>query len=302
MWRRLRLSVQLLGSSLRILWHHPEFLLFPIVSAIALVLILAMMALGFLALTGFDLGAYARLGFWGQTGCFLLLYFVCYLVAFFANTGLVGAVMTYMDGGTPTLRASYAIARARLAKLVAYALIMSTVGVIFRLIGSWLGLPGKLAGPVMRRFVVFSAVGLAWNLITYLVVPILVVEDIGPSRAIKRSTELIKRTWGEQVVAYVSTGLVYLIFLVVWLGLAGPVVSWSLTTLDETTITLTLYAIIMLPLTLFLIKLAVDSIFCAVVYRYVTAEDAGEFDAALLQAAFVARPTRRRFGRPRKPA
>lgn len=70
--------------------------------------------------------------------------------------------------------------------------------------------------------------------------------------------------------------------------------SWALTTLDELVITLTIYVLILVPLTLFLVKLAIDSIFCAVVYRYVTAHDAGEFDADLLQAAFVARPPRRR--------
>lgn len=292
MWRRLRLSTQLLGSSLRILWHHPEFLLFPIVSAIALVVILAASAVALLAVVDFDLRVYAQLGFWGRTGLWFAFYFVCYLVAFFANTGLVGAAMTYMDGGTPTLRASFGVARARSGKLIVYALIMSTVGLILRMLSGWLGLTGRLAGPVLRRAAVFAFVGLAWNLITYLVVPILVVENIGPGQAIKRSTELIKKTWGEQVVAYVSTGLLFILFLALWTSISGPLLTRALGTFNEPLIIATLYLLIMGPLTAFLVKLAVDSLFCAVVYRYVTNADPGEFDAELLQAAFVAKPSR----------
>lgn len=296
MWRRLRLSTQLMGSSLRILWHHPEFLLFPVVSAIALVLILSTLAVALLALVDFDLRAYTQLSFWGKTALWFAFYFVCYLVAFFANTGLVGAVMTYLDGGTPTLRASFGVARARSGKLIAYALIMSTVGIILHLFSGRLGLTGRLAGPVLRRVAVFTFVGLAWNLITYLVVPILVVENIGPGQAIKRSTELIKKTWGEQVVAYVSTGLIFLLFLALWTGISGPLLTRALGTFNEPFIIAALYLLIMGPLTAFLVKLAVDSLFCAVVYRYVTNADPGEFDTELLQAAFVGKPSRM-FGR-----
>lgn len=56
MWRRLRLSVRMLNISLRALWHHPEFLLFPLVSAMALVVILVVMSTGALALVDFDFG------------------------------------------------------------------------------------------------------------------------------------------------------------------------------------------------------------------------------------------------------
>ncbi|MEZ4610600.1 MAG: DUF6159 family protein [Caldilineaceae bacterium] len=109
------------------------------------------------------------------------------------------------------------------------------------------GLPGRLAGPVVRRVVVFSFVGLAWNLITYLVVPILVVENIGPRQAIQRSTALIKKTWGEQVVAYVSTGLLFLVFMALWLGAHRSRASWAVTTLSEPIITATIYVLLMVP-------------------------------------------------------
>lgn len=286
MGRRVLLSIRILGTSMKILWRNPHFMLFPILSAIALVVILSALAFFLLMVAGFDLAHYAEMSFAQQTAGVFVLYLICYLVAFFANTGLVGAVMLHLDGGTPTVRYSYEIARNRSGKLVVYALIMATAGTIFRLIGQWLGIAGRIANPILRRVLVFTFVGLAWNLVTYLVVPILVVENVGPGRALRRSTDLIKRTWGEQVIAYVSTGLLFIIFFFFWSVAVSPLISWAMRTLNDWIITGAVYLYVMVPLTVFLIKLAVDSLFCAVVYRYVTNADAGAFGDDLLQSAF----------------
>ena len=46
---------------------------------------------------------------------------------------------------------------------------------------------------------------------TFLVLPVLVVEQIGPIQAVKRSAELFKRTWGENMIANAGIGLVALV-------------------------------------------------------------------------------------------
>jgi len=50
---------------------------------------------------------------------------------------------------------------------------------------------------------------LAWNLATFLVVPVLVAEEVGPFEAVKRSAQLLKRTWGEQIVGNLSIGGIF---------------------------------------------------------------------------------------------
>src|SRR5215212_10751368 len=57
--------------------------------------------------------------------------------------------------------------------------------------------------------IVISLIGFAWNIATYLVVPVLAAEDIGPIDAVKRSTQLLKRTWGEQLVGNAGVGAVF---------------------------------------------------------------------------------------------
>ena len=50
--------------------------------------------------------------------------------------------------------------------------------------------------------------GAAWTVITWLAVPIIIVEGVGPIEAIKRSSHLLKQTWGENVIAQVGLGAV----------------------------------------------------------------------------------------------
>ena len=83
--------------------------------------------------------------------------------------------------------------------ILGYAVIASTVGVILKSIND------RSKG--FGRFIT-SLIGTAWNVATYLVVPILAVEGIGPIEAVKRSVELLKRTWGEQIVGNMGIGAI----------------------------------------------------------------------------------------------
>jgi hypothetical protein len=52
------------------------------------------------------------------------------------------------------------------------------------------------------------------SVVTYFVVPILAFEKLGPIASVKRSGEIIKRTWGESLVGAVGLGaLTFLLFL-----------------------------------------------------------------------------------------
>ena len=70
-----------------------------------------------------------------------------------------------------------------------------------------------------------AIIGFAWSVATFLVVPVLVVEKVGPLDAIKRSASLLRKTWGEQLVGNFGIGLVFglLVLLVVLLLGVGAV-------------------------------------------------------------------------------
>src|SRR3569623_330584 len=62
--------------------------------------------------------------------------------------------------------------------------------------------------------------GLAWTVATFLVVPVLASQAVGPVDAVKRSVELLKRTWGENLIGTVGLGAAFglMTFLAVLLG------------------------------------------------------------------------------------
>jgi len=182
-----------------------------------------------------------------------------------------------LDGGDPTLGDGLRIAFARLPKIIVYAVIAATVGMILRWISERAGIVGQILGGVL---------GFAWSVATFLVVPVLVVENVGPFEAIKRSTAYLKRTWGEQLIGNVGIGLVFglLTMLVIFVG--GALLFF----LFQASVTLGLIGVVALILlvgVLALIGSALSGIFTASVYRYATKGDGGSmFNNQVLATAF----------------
>ena len=83
----------------------------------------------------------------------------------------------------------------RVPQIAGWALLSATVGLVLRIIESRSEKVGQLVSGLL---------GMAWSIVTYLVVPVLVVEKAGPIEAVKRSTALLKKTWGEALTAEIE--------------------------------------------------------------------------------------------------
>ncbi len=102
-----------------------------------------------------------------------VFYVVQYFVIIFFNTALVGAAIERLEGGDPTVASALTLARSRIGAILGYAVISATVGLLLRMIAERLGIIG--------RFIEAGA-GLAWTVTTFLVVPVLAAEGVGPRR------------------------------------------------------------------------------------------------------------------------
>ena len=60
-------------------------------------------------------------------------------------------------------------------------------------------------------------IGGIWEFLTFFVIPILVSENVGPFGAIKRSSGLVRKTWGRQITASFGFMIVYILAVVVGL-------------------------------------------------------------------------------------
>jgi len=198
---------QLMGASWRMLLQDKRLIVFPLISGVALAIIIALFAVPmFVAFADhpkpsgpvhMTLPMYAAM---------FVFYFLDYFVIIFFNSALVACVLKQIDGEQPTLGYGLVVARQRLPQILGWALLTSTVGILLRLLEEKVGFIGRI---------VVGLLGMAWSVTSFLVVPVLVAEDTGPIESYKRSVEMLRRTWGEQIIGNVSFGLIFALFGIV---------------------------------------------------------------------------------------
>lgn len=271
---RLSNSWSLVKASWAVLRADKELIVFPIIAFVGSIIVMLTFMIPMLLTRMFE-GSRGN-----QTGIGLLsflFYLVQYTIIIFANSALVGATMIRLKGGDPTVRDGLRIASQHFGAILGYALISATVGMVLR----WLserGILGRIAS---------SLFGLAWNIVTYLAVPILVIEGVGPIDAVKRSGALLKKTWGEQIVGNFGLGAVFTVISLALILLFVPVIIAVASTQSAGLIVAAIAGFVLLMIGLGLIGSALSGIYTAAVYQYATTGEAGEFfDTNLVQNAF----------------
>ena len=280
MFARIARSWGLVKASASVLRQDKELLLFPLISVIALALVVASFALPVLGLGLLD--GFSRDGqnlSWGAYGVAFLFYFCQYFVIFFFNAALVGAAMIRLDGRDPTFADGLRVASSRIGAIAGYALIAATVGMILRAIQERVGFIGKI---------IVGLLGVGWTIATYMVVPVLVTREVGPIDAVKESAGLIKKTWGENVIGQVGLGAAFaLIFVAVMLCGAALFVAAIFTQSLAAIVAVLVIGLLALAVTA-LVQSALTGIYAAALYRYAT-QGAGTpgFDAQAMKVAFA---------------
>jgi hypothetical protein len=269
-------SFALVKASANVLRLDKELIAFPVLSGVAAVAVAASFAAPFVVTGNWEIFSTDKgLSYTGMAyGA--LFYIAMYSVMFFFNAALVGAALIRLDGGDPTVSDGLAIASKRIGAILGYAVIAATVGMILRAISE--------RGGVFARIAV-GLVGLAWTLVTYLTVPVLVSKDIGPLDAVKESAAIFKRTWGEQVIGDFGLGLAIFVLVALWTLVSFPMIMAGLSFAPEAA-----FGAIGIAVVGYLIVIVVGSalsgIYCAALYRYATAGEVDNFDAAIMRNAF----------------
>lgn len=192
---RIATTWELMKSSWRVLMQDKALLLLPLISGIAGLLVLAAFILPIIG-TGGGIGHSASVATYIVGFC----YYLCnFFVIYFFNAALVDYVVTRLRGDEPTIGNSLREAAACAPQIAMWAIAAATVGVVLQTIQSRAGFLGKLVAGLL---------GIAWTLVTFFVVPMIVIERKGAIEAISDSTAMVKKTWGQQVVSGVGYGLI----------------------------------------------------------------------------------------------
>ncbi len=275
---RIRNSWELVKASFGVLQADKELVLFPVISMVGVIIVtlsfaVPMLLAGFVdSLTAGDANGILSI----VIGFFF--YAVMYTVIIFSNAALVGAAMIRLDGGDPTLSDGFRIAQRHIGAIIGYALISATVGIVLRAISERGGIIGQIAS---------SLLGFAWNVVTFLVVPILVVEGVSPADAIRRSGILLKKTWGEQIVGNFSINTIFGLITFGVIVLSVPLVIMSFATKSVALIITVIVLLVLIVVGIGLVSSTLSGIYAAAVYRYAVHGDSGGFfDEHLIQGAF----------------
>jgi len=275
-------SLALARASWEVVRADKELLWLPVISALALMLLLGSFVLPAAALGHLAGGAPVDPSAGVAAGAFVF-YVIAYFVAIFFNTAIVGAAMIRMDGGNPTLRDGLAIAWARVGRIFGYALVAATVGLLLRALEQRVGWIGRL---------IVRLVGVGWTLATFLVVPVLVARDLGPVEAVKESASLLRSTWGENLIGTVGLGLAfgvaYFAVFVAGGGLVALAVQSGSTVLAVGVIVLGIVTIIVLSA----LQATMQGVYAAALYRHATEPQrpGNAFGPELMQVAFQSKP------------
>ncbi len=192
-------SFQLIQTSWKVLRANRKFFIFPVRSVLVSILITLIFLF---PIVYFDLKSWLFSGRMDSiivnVSALIVYSFIITTVSLYFSTALVCATLVYLRGGTPSLHTAFRIANDRLSYLFQYIIILSTVGIFF----SWLEDHGELGKAAS------TTLNITWNLATFFVLPILVVENINPSDAIRLSANLLKETWVSQLIGDTSINLI----------------------------------------------------------------------------------------------
>lgn len=219
MFQRVQTGIELARSSWHVLRTDKHLLVFPILSGLSSLLVLASFATPFLVRPdwaglhgqwfphGGALAVEPSPWFWLVVFAF---YFCNFFVIVFFNAALMSCALIRFNGGEPSVGDGLRAAGARLPQILAWALVSATVGTLLKILES---LHQRVGG------LVTALLGAAWSVLTFFVVPVLVVEQVGPLTAVSRSLTLLRQTWGEALVGKVGIGFVLFLLALPWMGL-----------------------------------------------------------------------------------
>jgi hypothetical protein len=275
MFAKFSRSWELVKASAGVLRSDKELLIFPVISGIAALIVLATFAIPIVSLKLFEGGT-------GPLGYVLgFLFYLCqYFVIFFFNSALVGAAMIRLNGGDPTVADGLRIARERMLPILGYAAIAATVGLLLQFLKNKDNFVIRMLG---------SLLGTAWTVASFLVVPVLVANKVGPIDAVKKSIELLKTTWGENAVGQLGIGFVFG-FIMAGVIITGVVLSFLGFTVSPYLGGSLVVLTILSALTVGIIQSALSGVYAAALYRFANDGVAPQgFEGMGLQTAFQAK-------------
>lgn len=200
-------SFTLFKSIWHLLMEDKRMLWFPILSFICLIILFIPYAM-------------ALIGIWVETGgeqanysitphdsiYFGILSFIFYILVYMIATFFNAALIYYADGKLNDqpmdVKKSLAFAWSRFGLIFVWSVIAATVGLLLNMLSRH---------EAIAR-IIEAIIGTVWSLISFLALPVIVIEGKTPFKAISEAVNIFKKVWGENITISTGLGLLLLLF------------------------------------------------------------------------------------------
>jgi hypothetical protein len=197
---RVKRGYVLIRRSISVMREHPRLGLFPVVSGAASVAFLALLLAPMFGVLATDAGGTVTLVAVG--GALFGLYLGTAFISAFFTAGLVHQTRAVLAGDEPSLRAGLQGAWAVKRPLFVWAVVSATVGVVLDVITN--------SDSIVAR-VLAAIFGVAWTLMTFFVVPVIVFEKPSIRGMFGRSARTFKDTFGETPIGLIGVNVVAIV-------------------------------------------------------------------------------------------
>ena len=202
-------------------------------------------------------------------------------VSVIGQAAVISGAAQRMDGDDPTVGSSFAGARSRTGRLFEWAVLATVVAIVLDTLQERLGILGN---------VLASLGNMAFSVLSFLALPVIVFEDVGAIDGFKRSSQLLRGTWGEQLTFTFGLGLIGLLAALPGVAVAAALAVTGVSALQVLGFVIGALWIIAVVA----ISSALSAVFKAALYRYATEQPVDvAFDTADLSGAFRRKSTRR---------
>jgi hypothetical protein len=266
-------SYALVKESFKVLMQQKSLLWFPVLSVVFTILFFIsflIMLFIFNVLEGSSDMIYYIIIF-----CFYLL---SYFIVIFFNTGLITCASMKLNNQETKFSDGLKNSFKNIGKIFIWSLISATVGLILNMISNKSKIVGK---------VVISIIGMLWTFLTFFVIPVMIFENKNVFKSISESSNLFKRTWGENVITDFSLGFFFMI-----LGLLGLIPFFFLIFLSfylgsDILLIISFVLLILYWVSLGIISSSLRGIFVVTLYNYAkTGNVSSNFNQEIIQNAF----------------
>jgi hypothetical protein len=214
------------------------------------------------------------------------------VISVYITGATITGALDRFKGGDPSIRSTLKKARSKLGPLTYFALFSFGIGYILNFIADRV--------PFIARMFVWLA-SMAWAVASFFAIPVIMDEQdqLGPIDATKKSIELIKKTWGESLVATASIGIISFLVGISYFFIASAISLLIIVGLKATILGIVVASVFLIGLIVLMLVFSMMSgyVKAAVYYYATTGESPVAFSKSILEEAFTIKKAKKVFSK-----